>query len=149
MAHVRTATLFLLRITLGVVFIAHGWEKLHLKGIDKTAAMFDKHLHIPYPTAAAYFATWAELLGGIALILGVLLPYVGVLLAATMIGAGYYGHHENGFWIQKNGWEFNLVLAAAVLAVGFAVPGITALDHYLRKRRSHPVGGGDEPQGAG
>ncbi|GED96599.1 DoxX family protein [Gordonia crocea] len=136
MTNLRTITQFLFRITLGVVFVAHGWEKLYIKGVDKTAMMFDKHLHIPFPTAAAHFATWAELLGGLALIVGVLLPFVGVLLAATMIGAGYYGHHENGFWIQQNGWEYNLVLAVAVLAVGFAVPGVAAADHYLKGRRT-------------
>ena len=76
------------------------------------------------------------MLGGAALILGVLLPFVGVVLAATMVGAGYYGHHDNGFWIQQNGWEFNLVLAVAVLAVGFAVPGAVSIDHYLKQRRA-------------
>ncbi|GAA3026928.1 DoxX family protein [Gordonia defluvii] len=141
MTSARTATQLLLRITLGVVFVAHGWEKLHIKGVDKTAMMFDKHLHIPFPAAAAHFATWAELLGGLALIVGVLLPYVGVLLAATMIGAGYYGHHDKGFWIQQNGWEFNLVLAVAVLAVGFAAPGAAAVDHYVGARRRTPATG--------
>ncbi|GAB08533.1 hypothetical protein GOARA_012_00830 [Gordonia araii NBRC 100433] len=135
MTNLRTVTQLLFRVTLGVVFFLHGWEKLSIKGVDKTAQMFDKHLGIPFPTVAAHFATWAEILGGIALILGVLLPYVGVVLAATMVGAGYYGHHENGFWIQQNGWEFNLVLAVAVLAVGFAAPGVLSLDHYLRERR--------------
>ena len=135
MATLRTITQFLLRITLGVVFVAHGWEKLAIKGVDKTATMFDKHLQIPFPTAAAHFATWVELLGGLALIVGALLPYVGVVLAATMVGAGYYGHHDTGIWIQQNGWEFNLVLAVAVLAVGFATPGVLAVDHHMRERR--------------
>jgi putative oxidoreductase len=142
MTGLRSITQFLLRLTLGVVFFAHGWEKLVIKGIDKTAILFGdgpggkNGFDIPFPTAAAHFAAWAEVLGGAALILGVLLPVVGVVLAATMIGAGYYGHHDNGFWIQQNGWEFNLVLAVAVLAVGFAVPGVLSLDHYLTQRRT-------------
>ncbi|MFT3898913.1 MAG: DoxX family protein [Gordonia sp. (in: high G+C Gram-positive bacteria)] len=149
MATLRSTSLLLLRLTLGVVFIAHGWEKLHIKGIDKTTVLFGdgrppqlEGFGIPFARQAAYFATWVELLGGLALILGVLLPFVGVLLAATMAGAGYYGHRDHGFWIQQNGWEFNLVLGVAVLAVGFAVPGVLSLDHYLRKRRITP----DAPQ---
>ena len=142
MTDLRSITQLLLRLTLGVVFFAHGWEKLVIKGIDKTAILFGdgpggkNGFEIPFPTAAAHFAAWAEVLGGASLILGVLLPFVGVVLAATMVGAGYYGHHDNGFWIQQNGWEFNLVLAVAVLAVGFAVPGAVSIDHYLKQRRA-------------
>ncbi|QKT06085.1 DoxX family protein [Gordonia sp. X0973] len=140
MSKMRSVTSFLLRVTVGAVFIAHGWEKLAIKGIDKTTILFGdgpggQHgFHIPFPGVAAHIAAWTELIGGIALILGVLLPFVGVLLAATMVGAGYYGHHGSGFWIQQNGWEYNLVLAVAVLAVGFAVPGALSVDHYRRNR---------------
>lgn len=142
MSDFRSLSQLLLRVTLGVVFFAHGWEKLVIKGVDKTAILFGdgpggkNGFGIPLPTVAAHFAAWVEVLGGVALIVGALLPFVGVLLAATMAGAGYYGHHENGFWIQQNGWEFNLVLGVAVLAVGFAAPGVASVDHYLKQRRA-------------
>ena len=83
MTDLRSITQLLLRLTLGVVFFAHGWEKLVIKGIDKTAILFGdgpggkNGFEIPFPTAAAHFAAWAEVLGGAALILGVLLPFVG------------------------------------------------------------------------
>ena len=103
MTDLRSITQLLLRLTLGVVFFAHGWEKLVIKGIDKTAILFGdgpggKNGFEILPDRRRPFrcvgprCSWRR-----ALILGVLLPFVGVVLAATMVGAGYYGHHDNGF----------------------------------------------------
>ena len=90
-AAARDLVLLISRIGLGVVFIAHGWQKFRTNGLDGTAAMFDQ-MGVPAPTLSAYYATGIELLGGIALILGVLTPVVGVLgllsLTLAVVGAG-------------------------------------------------------------
>ena len=58
------------RIGLGVVFIAHGWQKFDTNGLDATKAGFEG-MGIPLPEISAYFATFVELVGGAALLLGI------------------------------------------------------------------------------
>ena len=66
-----------------------------------------------------------EVVGGLGLVLGVLLPVVGVLLAAVMVGALVTAHLSNGFFSSDGGFEYVLVLAAASLALGFSGPRYT------------------------
>jgi len=115
------------RVVLGVVFIAHGWQKWSTNGIDAVAQGFDG-LGIPAPTLSAYFAASAELVGGALLILGALLPLAGLALAATMVGAMYFVHLDGGFFSMNGGYEYVLVLAAASIAIGFSGGGALALD---------------------
>lgn len=122
------------RVILGVIFIFHGWQKLHTNGIDATEAYF-KSLDIPWPAAAAWYAALVEFGGGILLILGVLMPIVSLLLIADMIGAIFYVHIDNGIWSADNGYEFPLALIAGLVAVGLAETGRTGADGYLTSRR--------------
>lgn len=130
MIAVRSLALLVARLVLGFVFIMHGWQKLHTYGISNVEKSFDA-MGVPAPALSAQYATWVELIGGVALIVGVLLPLVGVLLAADMLGAMTFAHWDAGFWNADQGYELVLGLLAAALAVGFAKPGIAALDHYL------------------
>ncbi|GED96598.1 DoxX family protein [Gordonia crocea] len=136
MAFLRTPALLIARVILGIIFIAHGWQKFS-NGLDATTAGFDA-MGVPIPRASAFFATWVELIGGAALILGVLLPLFGTLLALNMVGAAHFAHWDNGFWNTDKGYEFVLALAAGVLAVGFANAGVVSIDHYLFKRVGKP-----------
>ncbi len=77
--------LLLGRLAVGVVFVAHGWQKLTDEGHAAVAQSFG-HLGIPLPGLAAVYGTWVELLGGIALIAGILVPLAGVLIALDMAG---------------------------------------------------------------
>ena len=63
----RDLILLIARVGLGVVFIAHGWQKYRTNGIDGTATGFDQ-MGVPAPTLSAYYATAVELIGGAALI---------------------------------------------------------------------------------
>lgn len=122
------------RVILGVIFIFHGWQKLHTNGIDATETFF-KSLDIPWPAAAAWYAALVEFGGGILLILGVLMPLVSLLLIADMIGAIFYVHIDNGIWSADNGYELPLALIAGLVAVGLAETGRTGADGYLTSRR--------------
>ncbi|WP_433169123.1 DoxX family protein [Kribbella sp. CA-247076] len=119
-AAARDLVLLLSRIGLGVVFIAHGWQKFQTNGLDRTAAGFEQ-MGVPAPTLSAYYATGIELLGGAALILGVLTPVVGVLLALDMVGALAFVHLSNGVFVSEGGWE--LVAALGLLSLTLAVVG--------------------------
>jgi len=127
---------FLARLILGIIFIAHGWQKLVTQGMDATKVAFGPAgMDVPYPDLAAYYATWVELVGGILLILGLLLPIVTTLLIADMIGAIVFVHWDAGFWNADGGYEWPLALIAGLLAVGFTSAGRAAADSYIMRRR--------------
>lgn len=112
------------RIGVGLVFIAHGWQKVTEWGLDGTATAF-AGMGVPLPTLSAWFAAIVELGGGALLILGVAAPVVGVLLAVDMLGALVLVHLPNGL-LGQGGYEFVLVLGVAALAVGFNSGSLTA-----------------------
>ena len=60
---VRDLAALVARVALGIVFVAHGWQKLNTNGLDATTAGFEG-MGIPFPTFSAYFATFVELVGG-------------------------------------------------------------------------------------
>ncbi|HXZ39692.1 MAG TPA: DoxX family protein, partial [Terriglobales bacterium] len=81
----RSWGIALLRVAVGVIFVMHGWQKLSWGFHD--VAGFLNSLGIPQPTVAAVLLTTVELLGGIALILGLLTRYAAALLAIDMLVA--------------------------------------------------------------
>ncbi|MFI0371810.1 DoxX family protein [Actinomadura sp. 1N219] len=122
------------RLAIGAMFVAHGWKKFADTGHSEVAAGFDQ-LGIPLPDAAAAFATYVELLGGVALIIGLLVPLAGVLLAANMAGAFYYVHMDQGFFLDKGGYEYVMVLFAASLLLAGTGAGRFSLDGLIFGRR--------------
>ncbi|GGM66256.1 membrane protein [Longimycelium tulufanense] len=128
---VRDLVLLLARVALGAVFIAHGWDKLANKGMDNVTTAFEG-MEIPMPALSAWFAALVELVGGAALIAGLLLPLAGVLLAANMLGALFLVHLEGGLFLPQ-GYEYVLVLAVTALALGFN-GGRFSLDRVLFRR---------------
>jgi len=109
-------------VVVGAVFVAHGVQKLFMGFTNLGDYLMS--VGIPYPTIAAVVLTLAELLGGIAMILGVLTRYVAVMLAFDMTVAIITVHWKNGFFMP-NGFEYAMVLLAAniflVLSGGGAV----------------------------
>lgn len=114
----RDLALLVARIGIGVVLVAHGLQKFHdLAGAE---AGFKK-MGIPLPTASAYFSTFTELVGGAALILGLLTGLAGLLAFVDMLGAFLLVHIHNGVFVSQNGFE--LVTAIGVGALLLAVFG--------------------------
>ncbi|THV30622.1 DoxX family protein [Glycomyces paridis] len=121
------------RVMLGVVFIAHGWQKF-ADGIDHSVQSFES-LGIPAPALSAYFTATAELVGGVLLIVGALMPLTGLVLAGIMLGAMYFVHLDGGFYSRNGGFEYVLTLAALSVAIGFSGGGAWALDKlWLNKK---------------
>ncbi len=102
----------LLRVAVGSVFVAHGVSKLFM-GFTNVGD-FLVSAGIPYPTIAAVVLTMVELLGGVAMILGVLTRYVAIMLAFDMAVAILTVHLKNGFFMP-DGSEYAMVLLAANL----------------------------------
>ncbi|MDO4918623.1 DoxX family protein [Kocuria sp.] len=128
--HAVSLGLLILRVVLGITFVMHGWQKVSEWGIAGTTDSFEG-MGVPAPAASAVFAAVVELVGGIALILGVLTRIVGLLLALDMLGALVLVHASSGFFASGGGIELVLVLGAAALALAFTGPGRYAVARVL------------------
>ena len=118
------------RITLGAIFIAHGWQKFNEWTIAGTSDSFAQ-MGVPLADIAAPVATFIELIGGALLILGALTPIVGFLLAANVIGALIIVHLVPTPFVDQGGWELVAALAAGALLIAAAGPGRLSVDRFL------------------
>ena len=116
----------LLRVSLGVMFIAHSlilkWMTFTLAG---TAQYFES---LGLPGALAYATFWAELVGGVLLVLGIQSRWVALALLPVLVGAAWV-HIGNGwvFSAQGGGWEYPLYLIILSLAQALLGDGAYAL----------------------
>lgn len=125
----RNVGLLVGRIGIGVVFLAHGLQKVR-NGHEATKTGFDS-MGVPVPGVSAFLATWLEVLGGIALIAGVLVPIVGALFVLDMIGAYFAAHADSGIWVSDGGYELVLALGAASLILAVVGAGRFSVDGLL------------------
>ncbi len=132
----------LLRITVGTLFFGHGTQKLlgwfggH--GLDATSQMFDQ-LGMRPGRRNAIAAGAAEAGGGAAVALGLATPLAASALTATMLTAINRVHLKKGPWLTNGGYEYNVVLIGAVIALTEVGPGGLSLDAALGKERSGPA----------
>ena len=126
-----------LRLVVGTVFLAHGWQKLNEFTIPGVAKFFGT-LGIPFPYASAVLTTGAELVGGALLIAGLLTRFVSLTLAFTMGVALVTVHAANGFFTATNGYEYVLTLLAATVSLALTGPGALRLDNLVWRRREQP-----------
>ncbi|MGH7554850.1 MAG: DoxX family protein [Longimicrobiales bacterium] len=122
-----------LRVVVGIVFFMHGWMKLFVMGIDGVTGFFSQ-LGIPFPHIAAPFVSALELGGGALLILGVLSRGIAALLAFDMFVAIVVARIRGGFFVP-DGYELELTLMAACVALALAGPGAFSLDRKLFRWR--------------
>jgi len=123
--------LFVLRIVVGLLFVGHGAQKLFGiwggGGLEGTADMFDS-IGLQPASLHARVAAVSEFGGGALLVLGLLTPVAAAALIAVMTAAVLSVHGPNGIWNTNKGYEYNLVLAAAVFALAGAGAGSWSLD---------------------
>lgn len=122
--------LAILRVVLGVIFIAHGAPKL-FGGVDGFAGFLGS-LGVPLPLAFAWLVALLEFFGGLSLIIGFLVAPLALLLASEMLAAIILVHAERGFYVvgfpPNGGIEFNLLLMVSLLVLVFGGPGLAAID---------------------
>ncbi|MBI1272471.1 MAG: DoxX family membrane protein [Alphaproteobacteria bacterium] len=118
---------FLLRLALGVMFLAHGF---YLKVLTFTVPGTVKYfLALGFPEIVAYLVIFGEIAGGIALVLGIYTRAAAVLLIPIMLGAATQ-HVPNG-WLFSNpggGWEFPAFWAIALVVQAMLGGGARQLD---------------------
>lgn len=132
--------LAVVRVVVGVTFVAHGAPKLFEGGVSDLAVLL-ADLGVPLPEAAAWLVSLVEFGGGLALLVGLLVTPVALLLAAHMAAGVVLLHAPAGWHVvgplaehPPGGVELNVVLLAALLALVLAGPGTAAID--ARRRSS-------------
>ncbi|OCH82132.1 DoxX family protein [Gordonia sp. UCD-TK1] len=127
---VRSAGILIGRVALGVIFLAHGLQKFQQNGWTGPQTGFDM-MGVPAASFSAFVVTWLEILGGIALIVGLLTPVVAALFTLDMIGALFIAHVDNGIWVSDGGYEFVLALGAGALLLAVIGAGRFSVDAVL------------------
>ena len=133
-----------LRVIVGIGFIAHGYAKLSRgpAGFGKLLA----HIGTPFPLQTAWFVTGLEILGGLALVLGigvaiVSIPLIGSMLVAGIQVQGKFGYSSvntiglgpDGPHFGPPGYEINLLYIAALIAIAIAGAGPLSLSSLLAR----------------
>jgi putative oxidoreductase len=126
------------RIILGIVFFAHGAQKMlgwfGGFGFSGTVDAFDK---MGMPAPLAYFIIFVEFFGALSMIFGLLARLGGLGISALMLGAIFTVHIRNGFYMnwfgnQKGeGFEFHLLVIALAVLILVRGAGAFSLDRLL------------------
>jgi putative oxidoreductase len=124
--------LALVRIITGIIFLAHGYQKLFVFGMSGITEGFTK-MGAPMPTITAPLVTFLEFFGGMGLIIGLLTRLIALGLAIDMLGAILIVHFANGFFLPT-GYEFVLMLMVLSIALATGGPGRFAVDNIIASR---------------
>ena len=133
----RSYGVFLLRVALGMMFLAH--SVIHMLLTITLAGTAEFFVSIGLPGWLAYVTFLAEAIGGMLLILGVQARWVALALSPILIGATW-AHAGNG-WIFTNaegGWEYPLYLFVLCIAQAMLGDGAYALSPSRSGARAQP-----------
>jgi putative oxidoreductase len=127
-----------LRLVVGGLFVGHGLQKLRGSfggpGIAGTTRMMES-LRLQPARRNAVAAALTETVGGAGVALGAATPFAGAALIGAMSTAIRKVHFKQGLWNAGGGFEYNLVLIAAVAAVVADGPGVISVDALAGHRR--------------
>lgn len=125
------------RLAAGVIFIAHGAQKLFGwfggYGLEGTAGWMASIGLEPGMLMAA-LAGSAEFFGGVLLIIGLLVRPAALVLAVTMVVAIITVHLEHGLFMANNGYEFSLALLAISVGLVIRGAGSLSIDRLLQAK---------------
>jgi putative oxidoreductase len=125
--------LLVVRVAAGVIFMAHGSQKLFGTfdgpGLERTVQMLGSPL--------GYLVAIGEFFGGVGLVFGFLSRFSALALIVIMVGAIVKVHGANGFFLDKHGFEYNLSLIGNLLPVVICGPGQFSTGQFFLPKSSH------------
>ncbi|MDQ0253430.1 putative membrane protein YphA (DoxX/SURF4 family) [Evansella vedderi] len=121
----------IVRVIVGLIFFAHGMDKV-VRGLGNT---MDYFASLGIPGFLAIAVAFIELVGGLALILGLGTRLVATMLIPVMLGAIYFVHWPEGLMRSAAGagYELNLILLGACLHLALSGSNYFAVDSLLEK----------------
>jgi putative oxidoreductase len=133
-------SLLIIRAFLGIVIFAHGAQKLFGwfggYGFDGTMHYFTDTVGLPYVIGALVIL--GESFGAIALVLGLFGRFMSASIFIIMLGALYFDHAQNGFYMNwygnragGEGYEFDLLVFGLSLPIIILGSGAFSIDHYI------------------
>jgi putative oxidoreductase len=134
----------LLRVVLGIVFFAHGAQKVlgWFGGHGWAGSMNSFTQNLGIPALFAVLAILAEFLGGLGLIVGLLSRVAALGIAVEMVVAVFMVHLANGFFMnwtgtqQGEGFEYHLLAISMAIVIAYKGAGAFSLDHALEHWQS-------------
>lgn len=129
--------LLVIRVALGLVFVAHGLQKMFAFGHAGVAGMLGQ-LGIPAPEVSAVLIIAAELGGGLALLNGAFTRVAAAVLAFSMLVAIGTVHLSHGFFAPA-GVEYPLTLLLASLSLVITGGGAFSLDAVLTRTKTEEL----------
>jgi putative oxidoreductase len=138
---VRDLVLLLARIGLGIVMIAHAKLEYDFAG-GSIAGVGDLFAQsgVPLPAISGPANVLFEFVGGVAMILGLAVPIVGVVMALNMVGAWVLVHTSGLFAMDHNGPELAITIALLSLVLAVTGSGRFGLDHLIVARSRRRAG---------
>jgi putative oxidoreductase len=135
--------LTIVRAVIGALFFGHGAQKLFGwfggHGPEGTARFFEGSLGLKPGKRHATAAGAAEAGGGAMIALGMFTPAAAASLIGVMSTAIEKVHFKNGPWVSNGGFEYNVVLIAALLALCDLGPGDISFDHIAGTEVKGPL----------
>jgi len=115
-----------IRASIGAIFIIHSLKKFD-------PSWQDWLISIGIPPELQLPIALTELIGGIFLIVGAFTRITSSIFAVILLGAIFHIRWENGFFVSKGGWEWDLVMLSVVLAIIAVGPGRVSISHLVKK----------------
>lgn len=126
--------ILILRVSLGLLFLAHGLLKLFVFTLPNVVQFFQS---VGLPGFMAYFVVPAELIGGVLLIAGFYTRWIALALLPILLVATFKVHGANG-WLFTNaggGWEFPALFSIATLSQFLLGDGAYAVGSLWHRKR--------------
>lgn len=134
--------LAILRVLIGLLFAGHGAQKLFGwfggHGLSGTAGWLES-LNLRPGRLWAWLLGLGELAGGLLMALGLLTPWAALPLLASQLVAIVRVHAPRGLWIDRGGFEYNLVLIALSAFFGLYGPGAYSVDAWMSLAWPQPL----------
>lgn len=123
------AAMLVLRLALGPMLFAHGYQKLFMGGrIEGTAGWFES-MGMKPGKLNAWAAALTETSTGVLMTLGLLTPFAGAGMVGIMVVAWFT--HRGAYFVFKDGWEYNLVVGMVAVGIGTLGAGSWSLDDVI------------------